>query len=118
MSKDILDDLGPNKKKNKRRELLDQLKEVEGEYEDTTSGGFLPSSLLKDKESDKKEDEKEEYNTDEWFGTLMEMKARKPRGGGKKNLFPDEFGKKKKKKKKDKDELTDFNKEFERELAL
>ena len=119
MSKDILDDLGPNKKKSKRKELLDQLKEVEGEYEDTTtSGGFLPSSLLKGKESNKKEEDESNFTTDEWFGTLMEMKARKPRGGGKKNLFPDEFGKKKKKKKKDKDELTDFNKEFEREMAL
>jgi hypothetical protein len=129
---DEIDDLNPdNKKKNKRhKELLDQLKDVEesSDYTMLPNGSFLPSSLLKDKkekeEKTKTKDisEAESYlpdDSDDWLNAIMGMKISKPHGGKGKDLFAlSGISKKKKKKKKDKNELTNFSKEFEPEINL
>lgn len=123
-----LEDLTPeNKNKRKKhKELLEQLQEIEDiDYSSSSNNNFLPSSILKENNNsseskEKNEDEEEYKNADEWFSALISgSNCRKPRGGKGKDLFASAgIGKKKKKKKKKKDEMTDYAKEFEPEIAL
>ena len=119
---DDLENLTPDsiKKKDKHKELLDKVYKLEdmNDYSMISDGSFLPSSLLK--EQNKKEDNEEAEDADEWFGTLVNMKGRKPKGYKNKNLFDYAFDDKKKHKikNKDKNALTDYKKEFEPEMNL
>lgn len=130
MSKEF-EDLTPGSKKNRRQDLLSQLKGIEEEDVEYShdNSSFLPSSLFSNKTpsksptSSKKKDNDDEdpKNADEWFDELIKtsnipMTVSK-RGGGR-DLFEAVTTKKKKKKKKDTREATDFKKEFEPELAL
>ena len=115
-------DLLPENENNKRKNIIDQLRVIEDEnldYYDDESDVFLPSSLLKDKKKEKKKDEDEfEYQDDEWMDTFMALDI-KPKHKKNKDIFGLEKKKKKKKKKdKDKNELVDYGKEFEPEIAL
>ena len=124
------DELNPTYKKSKHQEILDQIKEVEDtdEYELTSSGTFLPSSLVNNSNEEKSKKKKKEKTDvddyieldDDWFTALANMKVKKSSFSGSKKTFGDiMFGKKKKKKKKkDKNELIDYAKEFEPELNL
>ena len=118
-------------KKDKRREILDQLQELDIDtYSEQTSDSsflpdskssiptFLPSSMTKKKKNtfeDKSQDE------DQWFNELMNSSDIKIKKAKRQGIFEDMVEGatgKKKKKKKDKNELTDYKKEFEPEAAL
>lgn len=87
----------------------------------------LPSAI-KAQEDKKKEDKKkkeesvQEGNTSDWLASISSFKTPKIKKNSKdlfRDLYSPEDGKKKKKKKKKKaGELTDYNKEFEPEMAL
>lgn len=125
-----VDDLMPGKSKSKRKDLLNQLRDMEEETYTTPKGydasSFLPSSMLKESKKDKKENKhhkNDDYDADAWFNEMMTFKSTKIDKSSryKNDLFESAgiIGKKKKKKKnKDKEELTDFRKEFEPEMAL
>ena len=119
-------DLDISKKKEKRKELMSNLKAMEEDNYITNSGleasSFLPSSLLK---SNKQENEEDKINkdADDWFKELMCAGDVKVSKNGKRkgnDIFSYEYNskKKKKKKKKDKKDLVDYKKEFEPEMAL
>lgn len=123
-----IDDLLPGKS-SKRKDLLNQLKDMEEETYTSPKGydasSFLPSSMLKESKKDKKEKKHNttDYDADSWFNEMMSFQYTKIDKSKryKQDLFESAgiIGKKKKKKKhKDKDELTDFRKEFEPEMAL
>lgn len=120
-------------KKDKRREILDQLQEIDidtynADVDDSSFlpdkksnvPTFLPSSMTKKK---KNTFENVQQDEDEWFNQLMDSTdikiKRAKRQDMLSDIFDDSSGKKKKKgKKKDKDALTDYKKEFEPEAAL
>ena len=120
-----IDDIIPEKdkpKKSKHKDLLSQIKDIEDdEYSSQViTSSFLPSSLLKENKKKKEEDIEEE--ADKWFNEMMAFRSTKIDKSAKykQDLF-DSAGigkKKKKKKKKDKDDLVDYSKEFEPEMAL
>lgn len=125
-----VDDLIPGKSKSKRKDLLNQIRDMEEETYTTPKGydasSFLPSSMLKESKKDKKDKKhhkNDEYDADAWFNEMMSFKSTKMDKSSrcKHDLFESAgiIGKKKKKKKnKDKEELVDFRKEFEPEMAL
>ena len=138
----MLETLVPGSKKDRRREILDQLQQLEiddGDYVPSGDDDFtipppkpsnnnydtsiLPSKFLTKKT--KKLERKRAFTTqteeeDDWIRALMDssdVKIKKGKHGS--NIFDEDGGKKKKKKKdKDKNELTDYKKEFETESAL
>lgn len=124
--KDDLANLLPENKNNKKKwsSLLNDIRMIEETSEENTHATFLPSSLLKEQHKNKKEDVVEDNDTgDDWL-TTMELLCSKP--SKKKirkasdDLFESAgFKKKKKKHKKDKDNnLVDYKREFEPEMAL
>lgn len=125
-----VDDLLPGKSKSKRKDLLNQLKDMEEETYTSPKGydasSFLPSSMLKESKKDKKDKKhhkNNDYDADAWFNEMMTFRSTKMDKSSryKHDLFESAgiIGKKKKKKKnKEKEELTDFRKEFEPEIAL
>ena len=124
-----LDDLLPTKGKSKHKDILDELRDMEDNDDisiqptiNTTSSSFLPSSLLKEDKKKKKKKYTEE-DSDSWFNEMMSYRDTKVSKTAKyeKHLFETlDFGKKKKKKKdkKNKEDLVDYKKEFEPEMAL
>lgn len=128
---DDYEELLPGAKKDRRREILDQLQELDSdEYVEQIASSitepevpsFLPSSMTKKKKK-KHTFEVPEQTEDDWFQDLMNANDIKIKRSKRKNIFSDAIdeatgGKKKKKKKKDKNEPTDFKKEFEPEAAL
>ena len=125
-----VDDLIPGKSKSKRKDLLNQLKDMEEESYTTPKGynvsSFLPSSMLKESKKEKKEKKysnNSDYDADNWFNEMMSFSSTKMDKSSryKHDLFESAgiIGKKKRKKKnKEKDELIDYKKEFEPEMAL
>ena len=130
-----IDDVMPGKQKSKRGNLLNQLKEIEEDnyVSDTgySSYSFLPSSMLKNQDeigvdTKKKKKNKDEYtdeDADSWFDDLMVLSSAKVNKKSKvRNALFDSAGitgkKKKKKNKEKKDELVDYKKELEPEMAL
>lgn len=131
---DDFDELLPGAKKDRRKEILDQLQEIDAddfvekddssyltEHEPSISQSFLPSSMTKKKKK-KHTFDVPEQTEDEWFQDLMSANDIKIKRSKRKDIFADSIdeatGKKKKKKKKEKNELTDYKKEFEPEAAL
>lgn len=132
---ETFDTLVPGAKKDKRRQILDQLNEIDNDdiseqnqsqnsfYDNSTHTdmSFLPSSLTPKK---KKHKITIPHQTeDEWFNELIETSEIKAKAGKRRTMFDDVFnnpdGKKKKKKnKKEKNEVTDYEKKFEPEAAL
>lgn len=125
-----IDELNPlsNKKKSKHKELLDEIKMLDTDEEESVNSAptlFLPSSMLKksDETDEKKESKKKDdidslfSDDDSWLDSIMSLKVTKSKHGNRDSLF-ETPGKHKKKKKKKKGELTDYNKEFETEAAL
>ena len=130
-----IDDVMPGKQKGKRKDLLNQLKEIEDDsyVSDTgySSYSFLPSSMLKPQDEIFNDKKKKKKNTDEytdddadkWFGDLLALSnvTVNKKGKIRNELFESAgiTGKKKKKKKKDKEnDLIDYKKELEPEMAL
>jgi hypothetical protein len=136
---DTLYTLVPGAKKDRHREILDQLQQMDmddgyipsgndnfeipapkpSDY--STNGAFLPSNFLTKKQKKKQTIYVPDQTEDEWLSALMDthdVKIKKSKH--KHNIFEDEMeGKKKKKKKeKNKNEPTDYKKEFETEAAL
>ena len=122
-----LEELDPNYKKSKHREILDEISNLDVlEFSDNsrttiTHTSFLPSSLLKEPKPKKKEEyDNPNYDPIKWYEELLESDITKPGKHNKlkNNIF--DIGKKKKKKKKNKDgvELVDYKSEFEPEMAL
>lgn len=134
------DDVFPdNGKKNKHKDLLNKLSQIESEDPDIIQvsstdlspdtlptkqvqySSFLPSSMLKEKKNKKKSDE---YDPDEWFAEMMSVRETSVNKKGRSSGYSyfDDLGiipkKKKKKKDKEKTDKIDFNKEFEPEIAL
>ena len=134
------DTLVPGAKKDRRREILDQLQQMDMDDGFTPSGndnfeipppkpsdysansGCLPSNFLKKKSKKKKHTiDVPEQTDDEWLSALMDANDVKiKRGKNRNDIFEDalEGKKKKKKKNKEKNEPTDYKKEFETETAL
>ena len=131
------DDLIPGVKKDRRREILDQLQQMDMDDGYIPSGNddfvipppkssgystdsFLPSKFLTKKQKKKNTIQIPDQTDDEWLSALMDTSEIKIKKGKHKNvIFDDGEGKKKKKKKdKDKNEPTDYKKEFETEAAL
>lgn len=121
-----VEELLPTKSKSKKKDLLSQLKEMEEDSYTNSNGfsasNFLPSSMLKESKKEKKH-KNTDYDADKWFNDMMAIRStkmdKKSRGSG--DLFESSgiYGKKKKKKKdKEKEELVDYKKEFEPEMAL
>ena len=131
--------LVPGVKKTRHREILDQLQQfdVDDGFEPTgdddfvipppkpsdyaESGGFLTSNFLTKKTKKKHTIQVPDQTEDEWLAALMDANDVKiKRGKRRTDIFDEELGgkKKKKKKNKDKNEPTDYNKEFETEAAL
>lgn len=131
--------LVPGAKKDRHREILDQLQQMDmddgyipsgndnfeipppkpSDY--ATSSGFLPSNFLTKKNKKKHTIQVPEQTEDEWLSALMDANEVKiKRSKHRNDIFEDALGGKKKKKKKDKDknEPTDYKKEFETEAAL
>ena len=79
---------------------------------------FLITNSKKEKKEKDKEDEDNEDTASMWLTTLTTLSNNKIRTKSVKNIFAEDGGKKKKNKHKKKDELTDYNKEFETEGAL
>lgn len=124
--KDDLANLLPENKNNKKKwsSLLNDIRMIEETSEENTHATFLPSSLLKEQHKNKKEDAVEDNDTgDDWL-TTMELLCSKPSKKkirkASEDLFESAgFKKKKKKHKKDKDNnLVDYKREFEPEMAL
>ena len=122
---DDMYDLDISKNKQKRKDLISNLKAMEDDNYVTNSGldasSFLPSSLLKSNKDE--EEDKINKEADDWFNELMGVgEAKVSKSGKRKNndIFSYEYNskKKKKKKKKDKQDLVDYKKEFEPEMAL
>lgn len=129
-----ISDAMPNKKNNKHKSILSDLKDMEDDSYINSSGisasSFLPSSMLKPQkeEKEKKKKEKKEiwndYDPDDWFNEMVAFQNTKvSKSKGMNSLFDSAgiTGKKKKKKKKNKDghvDLVDYKKEFEPEIAL
>ena len=125
-----VDNLIPGKSKSKRKDLLSQLKDIEEDSYTTPKGynvsSFLPSSMLSESKKEKKEKKHSnntDYDADNWFNEMMTFRSTKMDKSSryKHDLFESAgiIGKKKKKKKnKDKDDLIDYKKEFEPEMAL
>lgn len=118
---DEIEELSPEYKNNRKHKILSELDDII-EYEDSQDQAkqqsnpdiSLPSMFIKEKKK------KDEVDSDEWFQTLMDLRVDKPKKSRAKNLFDldDYYGEKKKKKKKDKKKGTDYQKEFEKEMAL
>lgn len=116
---------GNQNKKSKRDNILSQLKDIE-EDNYTPSGmsantSFLASSMLTEPKGKKKK--KDEYDPDDWFTEMMAFSSAKISSKRSKKYQSDLFesaGLKKKKKKKNKDgqDLVDYKREFEPEMAL
>ena len=123
-----MEDVIPGKSKSKKRDLINQLKEMEEDSYTSPKGykseSFLPSSMLKDNpKKEKKHHKNSDHDADKWFDEMMSFRTTKMDKSSKykNDLFESAgiYGKKKKKKKnKDKDDLTDYKKEFEPEIAL
>ena len=105
------------KHNKKRRELLDEIKDIEeGNMDDT----FLPSDVLNKRDKVSKEDDEPDKDVENWLNEITVF-SKKPKKRSK-AVMDDLFGylepkKKKKKKKKDKG-LINYKKEFEPEMAL
>ena len=133
------DTLVPGAKKDRHREILDQLQQMDMDDGFTPTGddnfeippptpsdysansGFLPSNFLAKKTKKKKTIEIPEQTEDEWLSALMDSHDVKiKKGKHRTDIFDEALGgkKKKKKKNKDKNEPTDYKKEFETESAL
>ena len=133
------DTLVPGAKKDRHREILDQLQQMDMDDGYVPSGndnfeipppkpsdyaansGFLPSNFLTKKAKKKHSIQVPEQNEDEWLSALMDANDVKiKRGKHRNDIFDEALGgkKKKKKKNKDKNEPTDYKKEFETEAAL
>lgn len=134
------DTLVPGAKKDRHREILDQLQQMDMEDNFTPTGNdnfelppprpmdksnseFLPSSFLTKKNKKKKKTiQVPDQTEDEWLSALMDTTDVKiKKGKCRTDIFDDALGygkKKKKKKDKDKNEPTDYKKEFETEAAL
>ena len=133
-----LNTLVPGARKDRHREILDQLQQMDmddgfmptgndnfeipppkpSDY--SAESGFLPSNFLTKKKK-KHTIQVPDQTEDEWLSALMDATDVKiKKGKHRSDLFEDALnGKKKKKKKnKDKNEPTDFKKEFETEAAL
>ena len=132
------DTLVPGAKKDRHREILDQLQQMDMDDGFTPTGvdnfeipppkpsdysansGFLPSNFLTKKKKKNKTIQVPDQTEDEWLHALMdtcEVKLKKGKHRG--DIFDENGDKKKKKKKnKDKNEPTDYKKEFETEAAL
>ena len=135
---DTFDTLVPGVKKDRHREILDQLQQMDlddgyipsgdDNFEipppkpsDYSTNGFLPSNFLSKKNKKKNTIQVPEQTEDEWLSSLMDSNEIKfKKGKHRNNIFDEAMGGKKKKKKKDKDknEPTDYKKEFETEAAL
>lgn len=125
-----VDDLIPGKSKSKHKDLLSQIKDMEDDSYTTPKGfntsSFLPSSMLKESKKEKKEKHHDntDYDADAWFNEMMSFRTTKMDKSSKYkyDLFESAgiIGKKKKKKKKKKDgeDLIDYRREFEPEMAL
>lgn len=133
-----LDALVPGAKKDRQRKILDQLQQLDmddgfvstghDDYEIpppkpsdyNANNGFLPSKFIEKKSKKKHRIDVPDQSDDEWLQAMMDANDIKIKPGKKhrKDIFDDADGKKKKKKEKNKDELTDYNKEFETEAAL
>lgn len=96
---------------NRKKRILNDLEDIENQ------DVVLVSSIKNEKKEKKKREEDNFVKPDEWITSLSTISSSKIKATkSAKDLFS---GKKKdKKKKKKKDELTDFNKEFEPEMAL
>lgn len=132
------DTLVPGAKKDRHREILDQLQQMDmddgfmptgndnfeipppkpSDY--AANSGFLTSNFLTKKNKKKHAIQVPEQSEDEWLAALMDANDVKiKRGKHRTDIFDEALGgKKKKKKKKDKNEPTDYKKEFETEAAL
>lgn len=132
--------LVPGAKKDRHREILDQLQQmdVDDGYipvgnddfdipapkpSDYNTNNVLPSNFLTKKNKKKKHTiQVPDQTEDEWLSALMDANDVKIKRSGKRgtDIFDEALnGKKKKKKKnKDKNEPTDYKKEFETEAAL
>lgn len=131
------DTLVPGAKKDKRREILDQLQQMDMDdsYIPTHNDDFelpppkpseytntLPSNFLTKKSKKKHMIQVQDDENDKWLAALMDandVKIKKSKY--RTDIFDEALGEKKKKKKKkdkDKNEPTDFKKEFETEAAL
>lgn len=132
------DTLVPGAKKDRHREILDQLQQMDmddgfipsgndnfeipppkpSDY--ATNSGFLPSNFLVKKNKKKHTIQVPDQTEDEWLAALMDANDVKiKRGKHRTDIFDEALGgKKKKKKNKDKNEPTDYKKEFETEAAL
>lgn len=137
---ETFDTLVPGAKKDRHREILDQLQQMDMDDGYTPSGndnfeipppkpsdyatssGFLPSNFLTKKHKKKHTIQVPEQTEDEWLSALMDVNDVKIKRGKKHrdDIFDEAVSGKKKKKKKDKDknEPTDYKKEFETEAAL
>ena len=138
MYENDFDTLVPGAKKDRHREILDQLQQMDMDdgfmptgndnFEipppkpsDYSTSGFLPSNFLVKKTKKTHAIQVPEQTEDEWLSALMDTHDVKiKRGKHRDDIFDDAFGgkKKKKKKNKEKNEPTDYKKEFETEAAL
>ena len=87
----------------------------------SANSGFLPSNFLTKKTKKKKTIQVPEQSEDDWLAALMDTHDVKiKKGKHRTDIFDEALGgkKKKKKKNKDKNEPTDYKKEFETEAAL
>ena len=116
-----------NKKKDKWSSLLNDIRSIEETSETNTSSTFLPSSLLKEqnkpKEDNDKNDNDDDVTGDDWLTTielLCSKPSKKKIRKASDDLFESAGLKKKKKKHKDgkDDNLVDYRREFEPEMAL
>lgn len=133
------DTLVPGARKDRHREILDQLQQMDMDDGFIPSGndnfelpppkpsdysansGFLPSNFLTKKNKKKHSIQVPVQTEDEWLSALMDANDVKiKRSKHNNDIFEDaiEGKKKKKKKNKDKNEPTDYKKEFETEAAL
>ena len=114
------------KRKKRRDKMIFQLQELNEDdslYNSSDSTDFIsPSKLLTDKKEKKKSKKERKIDEMNEWNTMMRSMKFKKSGKYYKDLdsYDDIFEnkKKKKKKKKKKNELTDFYKEFEPEIAL
>jgi hypothetical protein len=125
----IADLLPDNKNNNEKRKkwssLISDIRTIEEESEEKTSTTFLPSSLLKEqdkKEKSNKHEEDDEDTGSDWLttiGLLCSKPSKKKIKKASDDLFESAGIKKKKKKhKKDANDLIDYKREFEPEMAL
>jgi len=98
---------------NRRKKVFDDLDNLSSE-----PVPFLITNSKKKEKEDIKDEDNDEDTASMWLTTLSTLSNNKIRTKSVKNIFSDDSGKKKKNKHKKKDELTDYNKEFETEGAL